>query len=181
MYGHWLALFALLAFSGVLRPVSRTVSALVDNIRDRMTSEVPSTDGPDSTADSSLILNPIELALIAELSLEQARAHDEVAHDENQRPDTRSAASATAAAWRERARMLQLEARRRSAHPMLPGARSPRTLASTYAGPERRRQIRRTQTRRTGPTAVADAVEARDRRLGSDRRERDRRLQPAPR
>ena len=56
-------------------------------------------------------LNSIELGLIAELNLEMARANEAVAEDATELPETRRVASEAANAWRERARLFQLQAR----------------------------------------------------------------------
>jgi hypothetical protein len=179
MHGHALTLFALLLFSGLLWPGARSVSALWDRGSDRVPRESSPSDASEQAILSSLSLNAIELALISELSLEQARAYDEVAEDPTHLPETRRAASATAAAWRERARMLQLAARRRSAYPMLPQAGPLHVSRWTYTGPERRRRMRRTATRRSRPVTAVDGVGGGERRVGRDRREADRRY-PEP-
>ena len=119
-------------------------------------------------------LNAIELALIAELNLERARDHDAVANDAARLPEVRQAAAAAATAWRERARLFKLEAGRRSAHSMAPGESGP-VFDFTYTGPERRRQMRRLQTRRGDAEAVAGGPAARDRRTAPERRRNDRR------
>jgi hypothetical protein len=126
--------------------------------------------GRRETAPSSL--NAIELALIAELSLEQARAHDEVANDPVVAPETRARAAQAAAAWRERGRSFQWQAQQLTAQPITPDGLSPSPI---YTGPERRRGMRRTQTRRTDSAAESGSGGHRDRRFGSDRRQSDRR------
>lgn len=179
--GPWLVLFGLLLFSGLLRPLERGFCALRYSLARHMQSGPPPSAGRDHAEPSTLSLNAIELALIAEFSLEQACAHEEVAADGNQRPETRRAASTAAAAWRERARVLQLEASRRGGQPMVPGEQSRRAAGPTYTGPERRRRKRRTRTRRSGRVVLADGAD-RERRIGGDRRSRDRRRpQLAPR
>lgn len=178
MHGDALTLFALLVFSGLLWPFARGVLARCDDAGERAAGEPLPRAAPDVAADPGLTLTPVELALIAELSLEQARAHDEVAEDTTQRPDTRRAAAASAAAWRERALMLQSEVRRRSAHPMLAAG----IVGASYTGPERRRGARRTATRRARLVSLVGGVVGRDRRARRDRRDRreqDRR-RPAP-
>ncbi|MBV8999965.1 MAG: hypothetical protein JO304_12945 [Solirubrobacterales bacterium] len=163
--------FVLLLFSGLFRPRARSALG---------TAKIPSLhqplpdNSPDRVVASSISLSSIELALLAELSLEQAREHETLARDPNQRLETRQTASKAAAAWRERARILQLEAGRQSWAPMLPG-RPTEVMASTYAGPERRRHIRRAQTRRDGPQAASGSTGSRERRTGPDRRRSDRR------
>ncbi|HUJ34699.1 MAG TPA: hypothetical protein VLW51_05775 [Solirubrobacteraceae bacterium] len=118
-------------------------------------------------------LNAIELALIAEHSLEMARANEAVANDAATGLETRRRASEVAAAWRRRAESFKLQAQRRCAHPIVPGEQ-PLSHVRAYAGPERRQRMRRTQTRRTDP-AWAAADEDRDRRAGPERRRHDRR------
>jgi hypothetical protein len=121
-------------------------------------------------------LNAIELALIAEHSLEMARANQAVADDGATRLETRREAARVAAAWRQRAELFQIEARRRSAYPIHPCVQPIRP----YAGPERRRRMRRTHTRRTDPAYAGN--DRGDRRAGPERRWRERRCpQPVPR
>ncbi|MBV8712432.1 MAG: hypothetical protein JOY56_11675 [Solirubrobacterales bacterium] len=153
------ASFALLALSGLLRPFERRG-------RVRPPRRARRQDAPART----VRLNAIELGLLCELSLEQARAHEEVVDDPSQQPETRRTAAATAVDWRERARMFQLQARLQGALPTVPrGHCSP-----AYTGPERRNQTRRRQTRRTGARASV-GVDLDDRRCGADRRQSDRR------
>jgi hypothetical protein len=116
-------------------------------------------------------LNSIELGLIAELNLEMARANDAVAEDVTERPETRRVASEAANAWRERARLFQLQAQRQNAHPIGPGSRPVHSPTLAHTGAERRRQMRRMRTRRT----ARRVLDLRDRRMGPDRRQRDRR------
>ena len=169
--------FVLLLFSGLFRP--RVQSGLGTGKIRSLDQPLPD-NSPDRVVASPISLSSIELALIAELSRERARDYDAVAGDADQRPEARQAASEAAIAWRERARILQLEAGRRSWQPMLP-AWPAQVLASTYTGPERRRHARRTQTRR-GPDAPSDTSSSRDRRTGPGRRRSDRRRpQLAPR
>lgn len=172
--GHWsagalMALFSLLVFCGLLRPPRR---------RTRVTPQPA--PRPEQVVSSTTRLNAIELALIAELNLERARAHDEVANDHTQRPATRRSASVEAAAWRERARLFQLQARRESARPVVPDSTGP--PATPYIGPERRRQARRTVTRRAAPAEPGqrDRRISTDRRAGADRRQGDRRRPGVP-
>ena len=154
-----IAFFALLAFCGLLRPLGP-----------RARVERPRRARPEDEPTPIITLNAIELGLLAELSLEQARAHEEVVKDAFQRPEARRAAAGTAAAWRERARTYQLQARRQGAAPIVPGG----YLSRAYTGPERRRQIRRRETRRTRGRAAGGVGRA-DRRTGHDRRQADRR------
>lgn len=165
------ACFVLLVFSGLLRPLRRSIPTIASG-------PGPAKPPPDLTPDRvgtwPISLSSIELALIAELSLEQAREHETVASDASRRHESRQAASAAAAAWRERARILQLEAARRSGQPMLPGWPAA-AMASTYTGPERRRHSRRSETRRGRPVAPTDAPGSPDRRTGPERRRHDRR------
>jgi hypothetical protein len=165
------ACFVLLLFSGLLRPWRRSAPGTV-KIRG-LDKPLPN-NSPGRVVASPISLSSIELALIAELSRERARDFDAVAGDADQRPEARQAASEAAIAWRERARMLQLEAGRRSGQPMLPEWPA-EVAASTYTGPERRRRARRAETRRGGPDASSDASGSRDRRTGPERRRRDRR------
>ena len=177
MDGHELAVFVLLVFSGLLGSLEWRPRALMYQARRPRRDGEPSPGGtPDQAVASPVSLNPIELALIAELSLEMARDSEAVANDATKRLETRRSASTDAIAWRERARLFQLEADRLSGHPIVPGVRPIRA----YAGPERRRRMRRTHTRRADP---ASAGHGRDnRRAVPERRQRDRRCpQPVPR
>jgi len=167
MDSHAVAVFALLVFSGLLRPLEPRACML----RRRAAVELRPDALPDPAGASPMSLNSIELGLIAELNLEMAQANEAVAQDVTQRPETRRVASEAANTWRERARLFHLQAHRQSAHPIVPGTRSVHPAGLAYTGPERRRQMRRTQTRRTG----GPVLDARDRRIGSDRRRRDRR------
>jgi hypothetical protein len=171
MNGSLAVCFALLIFSGLLRPWARNVLPLADR-------SLPGKPRPDVSFDravaSPITLSSIELALIAELSLERARDNAAIARDVTQRPETRQTAAAAAMAWRERARILHLEASRRTGQPMAPQCQVPAT-ALTYSGPERRRQLRRRKTRRGGPEDSNDASGSRDRRTGAERRGPDRR------
>jgi hypothetical protein len=182
MHGHAVAVCVLLSFSGLLRVLQDRGRTLVYRARARrgVRDRPPSGASPDSRAGSLPRLNAIELSLIADLNLEMAQDHEALAQDMTQRPETRTHAAETAAAWRERARRFRGEARRLGAHPINPG--DPRTLpAPTYTGPERRRQMRRRQTRRAGAVVAAMRFGRFDRRAGADRRRRDRRgSEPAP-
>jgi len=150
------AWFVLLAFCGLLRPPQRKgrVEAQKRALR-------------EDAAAPTVKLNAIELGLLAELSLEQARAHDEVATDEDARPDSRRESEAIAMEWRERARVFQAYARRQGSAPFVPAAQG-------YAGPERRRKTRRRDMRRVVPRASVSR-EWGDRRTVTDRRSADRR------
>jgi hypothetical protein len=173
--GTLAACVALLVFSGLLRPFEPSARALGKRRRTaRRSHEAPPKATGDRSADLAMSLNAIELALLAELSLEQASAHDGVANHADQRPEIQLAAAEAATAWRERARQFQLEARRRSGHPIIPG-RPAQVTSSTYTGPERRRQMRRRHARRGGPEAELEAQDRRNRRTVPERRRRDRR------
>jgi hypothetical protein len=133
---------------------------------------------PDAAPDPTLAalnLKPIELALIAELSLEMARAHDEVASDASRRLDVRRTARKDAAGLRERARLFQLEAQRLSAYPTVDDERSAVERDSPYTGPERRTQDRRVRPRRAGESVPIAAQGGLERRMTRDRRRADRR------
>jgi hypothetical protein len=178
--GPWAVCWALLIFCGLLGPVEpkgRAQRELRGAVRSSDESPPkPRGDrsaGEDRPEPSAISLNAIELALIAELNLERARDHDAVANDAARLPEVRQAAAAAATAWRERARLFELEAGRRSAHPMAPGESGP-VIDFTYAGPERRRQMRRRQTRR-GDWEASGRRDRRDRRAGPERRRGDRR------
>lgn len=151
-----MACFALLAFCGFLRPLKR---------RGRV--EPPRRARAKSPATPTVELNAIELGLLAELSLEQARANEELVDDPAQRPEIRRSAQETAMAWRERARVFQLQACRRGAAPLVPDVHA-------YTGPERRAGMRRRDARRTGP-ASSLGTRPGDRRTVPDRRRGDRR------
>ena len=179
--GSWAVCCALLIFSGLLGPLKPKAGALREIRRAVRSSDEPppkaredrsvSEDRPEASA---MTLNAIELALIAELNLERARDHDAVANDAARLPQVRQAAAAAATAWRDRARLFELEAGRRSAHSMAPGE-SAAVIDFTYAGPERRRQMRRRGPRRGDAEAAAAAADRRDRRAGPERRRGDRR------
>ncbi len=181
MHGHALALFVLLFFSGLLRGLEDGRRMLVSLVRARRAAGAGPPQGgtPDPSTASLPRLNAIELSLIANLSLEMAQENEALARNMTQRPETRARAAEAAAAWRERARRFQSEAQRLGSHPILPG--DPSTAhAAAYAGPERRRQMRRRQTRAAGTAAAVMGLGPWDRRAGGDRRDRERRGEPAP-
>jgi hypothetical protein len=179
--GPWAVCWALLIFSGLLGPLEPKARAQRE-LRDavRSSDEPPPKPRGDRSArenrpePSAMRLNAIELALIAELNLERARDHDAVANDAARLPEVRQAAAAAATAWRDRARLFELEAGRRSAHPMAPGESAP-VMDFTYTGPERRRQMRRRETRRGDGEPVAERPDLGDRRTAPERRRHDRR------
>jgi hypothetical protein len=170
----------LVVLCGLLRPLeARWTARLSDEEsgsearRSSVRSDPPADAGADRAGASATGLNSIELALIAELSLEMALAHEAVANDAAQPPEARRVASEVATGWRERARRFQLQAQRQATDPIVPDVRSIHPPAPAYTGPERREKTRRTQTRR-GP-AASYGVDRFDRRSGPDRRQRDRR------
>jgi len=183
MHGHALATFAFVLFCGLLRPLEWRASRLLRAARWAPTAvERPWDASPDPASALPTRLNAIELALIAEYSLEMARANEAVADDATKGLETRRRASEVAAAWRHRAQVFQAHARRASAHPTLPDERPVRALARAYIGPERRQGMRRRQMRRTDPASTPSGHARGDRRAGSERRRRDRRRrQLAPR
>ena len=136
--------FAMLAVCGLVRPFEWSVRV-----------KLPRRARPQNAPATTLNLNAIELGLLAELSLEQARAHEELLGDPTQRPEARRAAAATAAAWRERARGFQSQARLEAAAPVVPDEHPSRA----YTGPERRRQTRRRQSRRIVAPASRGAAD----------------------
>jgi hypothetical protein len=183
MYGHGLALLTALLLSGLLstRPVGGEILGR-GRRRGRARADGRSTLGEptlgaaaDGPSASTVRLNSIELSLLAELSLEMARGEDAVANDAGQPPEIRRVAEELAAAWRERAQRLQLEARQQGADPILPDEHSLQATAPAYTGPERRKRLRRTQARRTGPTVAPGELARADRRIHPDRRRHDRR------
>ena len=151
-----MACFALLAFCGLLRPLQRS-GRFAPTLRAE----------PNDPATPTVKLNAIELGLLAELSLEQAHAHQELVDDPAQSPEIRQSAAATAVAWRERARVFQSQACRQAAAPIVPDVHA-------YTGPERRKGLRRRETRRTGSTPSVGRQPG-DRRMAPDRRQGDRR------
>ena len=171
--------FALVAFSGLLRPIGRRA-------RVGPPGRAREKDAATPTATPTIRLNEIELGLLAELSLEQARAHEELIGDPSLRPETRRRAAVSALAWRDRARAFQLHARGKGAAPIVSSDHA--TIISSdrativrgdysshvYTGPERRRQMRRRESRR-GDAQGSGGVERADRRSGHERRQGDRR------
>jgi hypothetical protein len=173
--GPWLACLPLLVFCGLLRPLVRCARLLEEPRRAPRWSRQPpcSLDG-DNPGESGIRLTPIELALIAELNLEQARSHEEVASDPDRAAETRLAAARAASEWRARATLFHQQAQRQSAEPVVP--RQPAALARSgacYVGPERRRHTRRSQSRRVA--AASGELERRERQDAGDRRRGDRR------
>lgn len=128
---------------------------------------------PSSEDGAALSLTAIELAMLAELNLEIARGHDEVADDGTRRGQTQQAAREVATALRERADAFRLEALRRSADPAYRPSMA--NAVSAYIGPDRRRQRRRTQARRRDGATGLGARGGGDRRTVPERRQRERR------
>jgi hypothetical protein len=121
-------------------------------------------------------LSPIELVLVAELNLELARAHDEVASNPSNRDETRETAREAAAALRQRADLLRSRAADLSANPVTAVSWSERCHHDPpYLGSERRKAARRTSARRAGELPTPGAVGGPDRRMETDRRRRERR------
>ena len=180
MHGHALVALVLLALSGLLRPLGWRVRAFVGRARWAPAAvESPPVASPDQASATGTSLNAIELALVAEHSLEMARANQAVADDATTAPEARRKAAEVAAAWRQRAELFLTEARRRSADPIVPGVQPIRANGSAYTGSERRKRMRRAHPRRTDPVSAGDGH---DRRAGRERRRRERRCpQPAPR
>jgi hypothetical protein len=170
-----LAVFcALLIFSGFLAPFEPKSRALRERRRAGRSGHEPSpTTRRDRAEASAISLNAIELSLLAELNIERACDHDAMASDAARRPEVRRAEAAAATAWRERARLFQLEAVRRSAHPMVPGEAAP-VMDFVCTGPERRREMRRQESRRGGE-AASERRDLGDRRTPRERRRGDRR------
>jgi hypothetical protein len=110
--------------------------------------------------------------VVAALNREMAQAHDEVAGDATQQPETRRAAQEIAMALRERAKSLELDAQRLTRYPAYAPSMAKPTSCSTE--PERRRQARRTRARRSHRGTVG-APRGRNRRITPERRQRDRR------
>jgi hypothetical protein len=119
-------------------------------------------------------LGAIELALLAELNLEMARAYEEVVEDAPQRIDSGGTERARAEERRERARLLQNEARRVAAQSPGRDLHSTPPRGSVYVGPERRTRVRRTHERRAHAILVPGQLDS-DRRAVRDRRRRERR------
>jgi hypothetical protein len=181
MHGYALAAFALLIFGGVLRPLESRAGAFIRRSRPGHASVKPPRDAPPASATAPpMSLNSIELALIAEYSLEMARANEAVAEDATKQLETRRQASEVATAWRRRAQLFQTQASCQSAQPIIPGEQSIHAPGRSYTGPERRQKMRRTQTRRT--ESAYGGRSRHDRRAQVERRRRDRRRpEPAPR
>jgi hypothetical protein len=133
-----------------------------------------SSEQPRSENNAAFSLSAVELAVVAELSLEIARAHDEVANDASRHVEKRRAARAEATALRERAESFHLEARRLSAQPML-YAPSMQKLAPPRTAPERRAQERRTGSRRRDGKCTVGVLGGLEQRTVPDRRKRERR------
>jgi hypothetical protein len=193
MHGYAIAAFTLLIFGGVLRPPESRARAFVSYLleervairrfRQGHAGVEPRRDAPPAPAAAPpMSLNPIELALIAEYSLEMARANEAVAEDATVQLETRRRASEVATAWRRRAQLFQMQARCQSAQPIIPGEQSIHVPGRAYTGPERRQKMRRTQTRRTEWPLASPGRSGHDRRAQVERRRRDRRRpEPAPR
>jgi hypothetical protein len=181
MHSHALVAGVLLALSGLLEPLECRVRAFICRARWAPAAVEPPSDAlHDQASAIPMSLNAIELALIAEHSLEMARGSQAVADDATTPPETRRNAADVAAAWRHRAELFQMEARRRSAYPIVPGVQPIRANGSAYGGPERRRRMRRTRPRRTDLAATGDGRG--DRRARPERRRRERRCaEPVPR
>jgi hypothetical protein len=174
MHGHELVAVVLLALSGPLRPLEWRARSFVCRARWAAAAvEPPPVASPDRAPATPLSLNAIELALIAEHSLEMARANQAVADDATTRLEARRKSAEVAAAWRQRAELFQIEARRRSADPIVPGVQPIRAGGPDHVGSERRRHMRRKRTRRTDPSWTAGGRG--DRRARPERRGRDRR------
>jgi hypothetical protein len=123
---------------------------------------------------AAIKLGSVELAVVAELNLELARAYDEVADDAKQQSETRRQARAGAFRRRVRAGLLRLEAQRLRARASLPDDPLTHEPNSPYSGSERRKHERRSGERRGHPAALATPHGA-DRRANRDRRRHDRR------
>jgi hypothetical protein len=191
------AYLAVLVFSGLMRsslritlpqalsevePTRARRRALVQRLRRLRRSQhgAERRDRPDSAGrhpssedGAALSLTAIELAMLAELNLEIARGHDEVADDGTRRGQTQQAAREVATALRERADAFRLEALRRSADPAYRPSMA--NAVSAYIGPDRRRQRRRTQARRRDGATGLGARGGGDRRTVPERRQRERR------
>jgi hypothetical protein len=170
--GALVACLPIVIFCGLLRPLRRSWGSLAPTRRAEH--KPPPSERGDRLEGSAISLNSIELALIAELNLEQARGHEAVANDPETRPERRRAAAQAASEWRARASLFQLQAQRQSAQPLVPGGDAVhRGLGFVYAGPERRQRTRRTWTRRAA--AVPRWRERRNGHAAGDRRRGDRR------
>ena len=148
--------------------------SLIRQLRHATTRRDRRGEQPRSENDAALGLSALELAAVAALNLELARAHDELADDASRRVETRRAAGAKARALRERAESFQLDARRLSAQPMLhtPSMQKP---ASPRTVPERRTQDRRSASRRRDGKSAVSVIGGRERRTMPERRKRERR------
>jgi hypothetical protein len=164
-------------FCGLARPLGWRVRALIREGSSASSAvKAPRVASPGTRPAPPMRLNAIELALIAEYSLEMARANEAVADDTRKRLETRRAASETAAAWRQRAQLFQMQAQRESAYPIAPGEQPAHAPGRPYIGPERRYRARRTQTRRIDAAFLGTGHARGDRRARPERRRRDRRL-----
>jgi hypothetical protein len=122
----------------------------------------------------SIRLSSIELALLAELNLQMAHAYDEEAEDPRNPLEARQRARDRGSRLRDRSRMFQQEARRVGHEGALTVERE-----RVYAGPERRRDDRRTSDRRShGPVPPDRLPAGHDRRTNPDRRRDERRRWP---
>lgn len=174
MHSHALVACVLLALSGLLEPLECRVRAFVCRARwEPAAVEAPSDALREEGSAIPMSLNAIELALIAEHSLEMARANQAIADDVRTPPETRRNAADVAAAWRQRAELFMVQARRQSAYRIVPAVRPIRASGTVYTGPDRRRQMRRTRPRRTDLSATGDGRG--DRRARPERRRLDRR------
>lgn len=157
--------------TGICRPaLARLLRALSAKL------PVASHPASDARTVAAVELSSIELALLAELNLEMARAHEQVVEDSAQRLDTRRTAGALAAERRERARLLQKAAQTAAAAAPASSCdeKSTHERRSVYVGPERRTRARRRKEPRA--RAAGDRhVLASDRRAIPDRRRRERR------
>jgi hypothetical protein len=174
MHLHALEIISLPVLSGLLGPVEWRLRALRQQARWRRGDVGPRSDASvDRAVDAPVNLNAIELGLIADFSLEMARANEAVAEDATQGMETRRRASEVAMSWRQRAELFHSHARRQGAQPILPDPHAVHVARQAYSGPERRTQMRRRQTRRIDP--ASSAGHDHDRRAGAERRQRDRR------
>jgi hypothetical protein len=133
----------------------------------------PAPLAPDRGA-AAVELGSVELAVVAELNLELARAYDEVADDATQGSETRRQARARAFRRRVRAGLLHIEAQRVRARASVSDGLLTHESNSPYSGPERRKQERRFGERR-GHSAAPATPPGADRRADRDRRRHDRR------
>jgi hypothetical protein len=138
---------------------------------------IDSMRGPRPGTDSTVTvanLSPIELAVIAEVNFELARAYDEAAEDSTTEAETRAGAANTARALRQRGEFFLIAAARLRSAPATPGRPAGVAPGFFYTGPERRRRGRRTRMRRIDEGAYGPAAPA-NRRVRHDRRQTDRR------